>query len=84
MKDQTPMERVFDEIRTERKKQFEKWGDQKHNDFVWLAILTEEVGELAETILHDQFGGYAAGKAKEELLHIAAVAVQWLEHKGEK
>ncbi len=73
------MERVFNAIREERQRQNEKWGDQDHNDFVWLAILTEEVGELSEAILHDEFGGHAKGTAPKELLHIAAVAVQWLE-----
>ena len=41
--------------------------------------MTEEVGELAEAVLHNEFGGSAVGMTKKELLHVAAVAVQWLE-----
>ena len=78
---------VFEIIRMERQRQNDKWGEQNHDDYRWLAILTEEVGELAEAILHDEFGGDAAGHTHTELIHTAAVAVQWLEcmirkHKG--
>lgn len=73
------METVFALIREERKKQFAKWGKQEHDDFVWLTILIEEVGEVAEAILHDKFGGSHAGTTLTELIHVAAVAVQWLE-----
>ncbi len=70
---------AFDAVADERAKQNEKWGVQRHGPFTWLAILTEEVGELAEAALHDEFGGEHADTLKEELTHVAAVAVQWLE-----
>lgn len=73
------MEDVLNQIRAERERQNKKWGEQNHDDYRWLAILTEEVGELAQAILHDEFGGSHAGTAKNELVHVAAVAVQWLE-----
>ena len=73
------MKQVFDIIGVEREFQNKKWGEQNHDDYKWLAILTEEVGELAEAILHDEFDGHAKGHAYTELLHVAAVAVQWLE-----
>ncbi len=73
------MENVVNQIRAERERQNKKWGEQNHDDYRWLAILTEEVGELAQAILHDEFGGSHAGTAKTELIHVAAVAVQWLE-----
>jgi len=73
------MEDVLNLIRAERERQNKKWGEQNHNDYRWLAILTEEVGEAAQAILHDEFGGSHAGTAKTELVHVAAVAVQWLE-----
>ena len=73
------MEDVLNQIRAERERQNKKWGEQNHDDYRWLAILTEEVGELAQAILHDEFGGSHAGTAKTELVHVAAVAVQWLE-----
>ena len=64
----------------EREKQIEKWGQQSHDDYRWLAILTEEVGELAQAILQSEFGGVHAGQTYTELIQVAAVAVQWLEH----
>ena len=70
---------IYDLIKEERQFQNEKWGEQNHDDYRWLAILTEEVGELAQAILHDEFGGRAAGTAVAELVQVAAVAVQWLE-----
>ena len=73
------MERIFGKIATERARQNEKWGEQNHDDYRWLAILTEEIGELAQAALHDEFGGRAAGTLEDELIQVAAVAVQWLE-----
>lgn len=73
------MEQVFGEVAIERARQNEKWGEQNHDDYRWLAILTEEIGELAQAILHDEFGGRAAGTRNDELIQVAAVAVQWLE-----
>lgn len=73
------MENVLNLIRAELERQNNKWGEQNHDDYRWLAILIEEVGEAAQAILHDEFGGSHAGTAKTELVHVAAVAVQWLE-----
>jgi len=73
------LEWVFEEIRQERLRQFEKWGKQTHSDPLWFLILAEEVGEVAQAILHSIFGGAAAGTTRTELIHVAAVAVQWLE-----
>lgn len=72
--------KIVNDIFAERKRQDTKWGEQNHDDYRWLAILTEEVGELAQAVLHDEFGGKAAGTAETELLHVAAVSAQWLEH----
>jgi NTP pyrophosphatase (non-canonical NTP hydrolase) len=77
-------DRALNEILKERKAQDAKWGEQNHDDKTWLAILVEEVGELAQAILHDEFGGRAAGTAREELVQVAAVAVQWLEVMGRR
>lgn len=70
---------VFDAIRAERERQNAKWGEQSHDPYTWLAVLGEEYGELSQAILHDTFGGKAAGTMRDELLHVAAVACQWLE-----
>ncbi|MCB8942523.1 MAG: hypothetical protein H6658_01985 [Ardenticatenaceae bacterium] len=70
---------IFQEIANERAKQDGKWGEQNHDDYRWLAILTEEIGEVAQAALHDEFGGRAAGTLQDELIQVAAVAVSWLE-----
>lgn len=70
---------AMQKVAGERQKQDEKWGEQNHQDQWWLAILTEEVGEVSQAILHDQFGGHAAGHVEEELIQVAAVAISWLQ-----
>lgn len=72
-------ERVLDAITAERARQNAKWGEQNYDAYTWLAILSEEVGELSQAILHDTFGGTAAGMMRDELVHVVAVGVQWLE-----
>jgi NTP pyrophosphatase (non-canonical NTP hydrolase) len=74
-----PIETILNHILDELNRQNEKWGEQNHDNYTWLAILTEEVGELSQAILHDEYGGRAAGNVKTELEQVAAVAVQWLE-----
>jgi NTP pyrophosphatase (non-canonical NTP hydrolase) len=69
----------IEEILKERERQNKKWGAQTHEPEIWLAILSEEVGELSEAILHSKFGGKEAGRTREELIHVAAVALQMLE-----
>lgn len=66
-------------ILNERGRQDAKFGVQNHDPKTWLAILTEEVGEVAQAILHDQFGGKASGTYKTEIIHAAAVALAMIE-----
>lgn len=73
-----PLE-ILDLLTKERYRQNKKWGEQNHPDEFWLAILSEEVGEVAEALLHNKFGGKAAGTLRNELVQVTAVAVQWLE-----
>lgn len=70
---------IFEEIKIERARQDAKWGEQNHDNFTWCAILMEEVGEAAQAALHDQFGGSHKGTLLIELIHVAAVTVQWIE-----
>lgn len=66
---------LFDII-DERKRQDEKWGDQSvKNNYIWLAILMEEIGEISEAILKEV--NWLDGR--KELIQIAAVAVAWIE-----
>ncbi len=70
---------TFEElIKYERGQQEEKWGEQNHKPSTWLAILTEEVGELASTcISYDTSPDkqrLTAMDMEKELIQIAAVA----------
>ncbi len=67
-------------VQAERAAQRAKWGEQRHDPMTWLAILGEEVGEANQAALHDMFGGFAAGTLRKELVQVAAVAVQMIEH----
>lgn len=79
------MDGILDEIRMERESQNAKWGKQDHLNEHWLAILTEEVGEVAQCVCkaeippvyNDRFARLAQMRA--ELIQVAAVAVAWVE-----
>ncbi len=66
---------LYEWISNERAKQDVKWGEQNHNNEKWLAILSEEVGEVAKEILESPDGNIGSG----ELVQVAAVCVAWLE-----
>lgn len=46
---------------------------------LYLAILTEEVGELAQAVVDDHFGGAAADGLFDEAVQVAAVALAIVE-----
>ena len=69
----------LESVLVERVRQTDKWGEQNHDAFTWLAILSEEVGEAAQSALHNKFGGHAVGTLRIELVHVCAVALQWIE-----
>ncbi len=62
----------------ERQRQDEKWGIQNHDPDHWLAILTEEVGELAKAILEAAHGS-PVEDIRKEAVQVAAVAVALIE-----
>lgn len=68
---------VLMEIASERARQDARWGEQNHDDFVWGAILGEEIGEAYRAILEDRFGD--GGNLREELVQAAAVIAAWIE-----
>lgn len=77
----TDRERIFEAIAAERHSQDVKWGHQFHSMPVWSAILTEEVGEVAEAALRTHFHGHdPSGNLREELIQVAAVAVHIIEN----
>lgn len=65
----------------ERTRQDEKWGEQNHDPFTYLAILSEEVGETAQAALQTKFGGKHGGldHLREEAVQTAAVALAIVE-----
>lgn len=66
---------VFHAISQERERQDAKFGVQEHGDLYWLAILQEEVGEAAQAVIQER----TYEEVEKEMLHIAAVAVSWIE-----
>lgn len=85
------MNKIYHEIQKERINQDIKFGVQNHSPERWLAILMEEVGEVAKEICEL---GYCAGSKdavyrslvphhvkcyREELIQVAAVAVAMVE-----
>lgn len=66
---------VLLQVMIERKRQDEIWGKlPRHNGRKWIHILLEEVGEVSTAILNkDRIN------LREELIHVAAVAIAWIE-----
>ncbi len=61
-------------ILKERQEQDEKWGEQNHDVYKWLAILGEEVGEANKAALEDSRSDLIS-----ELIQIGAVTVAMIE-----
>lgn len=73
------------DVIAEMQRQDNKWGADRNLDpFLWASILGEEVGEFNQAILHDHYGGKFAGTAREEIVQIAAVALQIIEYYDRK
>ncbi len=84
--------RLMGEVLAERQRQDDKWGRQDHDLTVWLTVLAEEVGEVAQAILAER-RGVQGGEARAalrasraglraELIQVAAVATptaEWLD-----
>ena len=60
----------------ERLRQLKKWGPQHHDLPTWIAILSEEVGELSAEVLKSRFDGVVTREAiVAEAVQVAAVAL---------
>ena len=66
--------KIIKSIILERNRQDIKWGVQNHNIYKWLAILSEEVGEVSKSALEGHLDD-----VKEELVQVAAVSVAIIE-----
>lgn len=76
---------IIDDVRAERRAQDAFWGDQSAKpDSIMLAILVEEVGEAATAVLRRDDPRSDRHRAvqhlRKELVQVAAVAIQWIEH----
>jgi NTP pyrophosphatase (non-canonical NTP hydrolase) len=72
---------INEDVFMERMRQNEKWGIQRHDNGVWLSILIEEVGEVAEAMQKGMKSEKEtdANNLYEELIQVAAVASAWAE-----
>ena len=70
---------VLEEIDDERARQHGKWGEQNHADIEWFAILAEEFGEVARSIVGGPLRTVGEHGTRHELIQVAAVAVAWVE-----
>lgn len=71
------METILQEIRDERQRQDDKWGVAAQRNlppYTWIAVLLEEVGEVARGALEKDYINYC-----DELIQVAAVCVAALE-----
>ena len=67
-------EKIVKFIMAERARQDEKWGEQNHDIYKWLAILGEEVGEANKAALENDYS-----ELMQELIQIGAVTVAMIE-----
>lgn len=67
------------DVSAERRRQTAKWGVQSHTWPEWLVILSEEVGEVGRAMCGVLWGGDDLKQLREELVQVAAVAVQIIE-----
>jgi len=89
------MENILKEVEQERFRQNEKWGVQNRNVVEWVAILTEEVGEVAKeavdfyfangvvdvhTLTNEEEQKQRLANYRMECIQVAAVAVQMVEN----
>jgi NTP pyrophosphatase (non-canonical NTP hydrolase) len=73
-------EQIYCDVDAERDRQEARFGAQRHAWPVWAAILGEECGEVAEACLHAHWGGSGdLAHLREELVQVAAVAIQMVE-----
>ena len=52
------------------------WGIQKHAPAIWMLILSEEVGELAKTILEHEVDGLNPEDIQKEAIQVATLALK--------
>jgi NTP pyrophosphatase (non-canonical NTP hydrolase) len=85
MRTLSPVEaEIYDELADERDRQRTLWGNQTESPWGWLAILVEEVGEVAKEVNENASSKNNAeasfsSRMEDELIQVAAVCVAWLD-----
>lgn len=74
-------EKVLERIEKELSKRYKQYGYQNHGDCLWLAIMTEEAGEVAKEVLEIIVSEDPLTKKRlqKELVQVVVAAVAWLE-----
>lgn len=72
-------ERAIHLVFSERLRQEQQWGKQDHDPFTYLAILVEEVGELAKAAAENRWRQGSKAAITEEAVHVSAVAIAIVE-----
>lgn len=67
---------IAEELGAELRRQDELWPGQNRSPIQWLAILTEEVGEVAQEVANAIDHPPIRANYRVELIQVAAVAVQ--------
>lgn len=73
------MENIIKDIRQEKERQENKWGQQDHDPYIWLAILGEKVGEVNKAVIENFFNDTDMEDYRKELVQVAAVAISAIE-----
>lgn len=72
---------ILEEIKEERDRQDEKWGEQNHHPLVWFSIIGEEFGEMCKAFneysFDDDFNHFE--DMQREAVQVAASCVAMLE-----
>ena len=71
--------KALSHVLIERKRQDDLWGQQDHAPMEWLMILGEEVGEANKAALESHFNKKDIYKYRDEMVHVAAVALSAVE-----
>lgn len=70
---------IFTRIAQERERQDNRWGGRLHTGSQWVALLAEELGEVAKAVMEGDVLGYEV-----ELVQLAAVAVAALDQEQKR
>jgi NTP pyrophosphatase (non-canonical NTP hydrolase) len=73
--------KVIDLVQAEKDRQLNKWGESNYSPYLWHAVLSEEVGEVAQELVNYSLTNdiQRLKDARKELIQVAAVAISFVE-----